>query len=157
VTASRLISVFCSIALAACSTQSTPTQLNLRSVYQSQHCGDETAGLRWLARDAFTALVRGPGTVQHLGAATVPAIAEAETLLLVSLGQKNSGGHGISLASEQAPIEGGTVELPLRIQQPAAGGFQTMQLTTPCLVIALPSGEYSRITAGTLGELSVSD
>ncbi|MCR6651473.1 MAG: protease complex subunit PrcB family protein [Cellvibrionaceae bacterium] len=154
-TAIRFIPALCSVAIAACSAQPTPVQISLRSVHQSQYCGEETAGLRWLTRDAFTALVRGPGSVQHLDTAPAPTVAENEKLLQVSLGQKSSGGYAIALAGEQAPVNDGEVELPLEIQQPGPGGFQTMQLTSPCLVIALPASGYSRVSAGSLGELQV--
>lgn len=154
-TAIRFIPALCSVAIAACSAQPTPVQISLRSVHQSQYCGEETAGLRWLTRDAFTALVRGPGTLQHLDATPAPTVAKNEKLLQVSLGQNSSGGYVIALAGEQAPVINGKVELPLEIQQPGPGGFQTMQLTSPCLVIALPASGYSRVSAGSLGELQV--
>lgn len=147
----------CSIALlAACSAQPTPTQINLRSIYQTPYCGTEKPGLRWLTSAEFATLVRGSGTGQHLGTepAPVPQIDADERLLQVSLGQKGSGGHAVVLNADTAPIAQDALILPLTIEQPPAGSMQTMQLTYPCLVIALPHGGYNRVRGDNIGEIA---
>lgn len=145
----------CSIALmAACSAQ--PTPISLRSVYQNSYCGTEEPGLRWLSSVEFATLVRGPGAGQHLGMepAPVPHVEADERLLQVSLGQKGSGGHGVTLSSDSAQVQQDVLVLPLTIQQPAPGSMQTMQLTYPCLVVALPHSGYSRVRAEAIGEIT---
>lgn len=147
----------CSIALmAACSAQPTPTQISLRSVYHNSYCGTEEPGLRWLSTAEFATLVRGPGAGQHLGmeSAPVPHVEADERLLQVSLGQKGSGGHGVTLSSDSAQVQQDVLVLPLTIQQPAPGSMQTMQLTYPCLVVALPHSGYSRVRAEAIGEIT---
>lgn len=155
--------------LTACSAEQSARQVSLRSLHQSAYCGGEAAGLRWLAREHLADLLGNTGTGQdlrgqhlaerHLDAApaSVPSIADDEKLVLVSLGQKNSGGYGVALASHQTGIRDGVIDLPLDIQQPAPGTMQTMQLTTPCLVIGLHGEGFSRVNAGSLGSVTVND
>jgi hypothetical protein len=155
-TAFRPALMSCSIALmAACSAQPTPTQINLRSVYQNSYCGTEEPGLRWLNSGEFATLVRGPGAGQHLGVepTPVPHVDADERLLQVSLGQKGSGGHAVLLNSDTAQVKQDMLVLPLTIEQPPAGSMQTMQLTYPCLVIALPHEGYSRVRGDDIGEI----
>ena len=146
----------CSIALmGACSAQPTPTQISLRSVYHNSYCGTEEPGLRWLSTAEFATLVRGPGAGQHLGMepTPVPHVDADERLLQVSLGQKGSGGHGVALSGDSAQVMQDVLVLPLSIQQPAPGTMQTMQLTYPCVVVALPNSGYSRVHADNIGEI----
>ena len=155
-TAFRPALMSCSIALmVACSAQSAPTQVSLRSVYQTPYCGTEEPGLRWLSSAEFATLVRGTGGSQHLGTdpAPVPKVDADERMLQVSLGQKSSGGYAVALQTNTAPVTQDTLILPLTIEQPPAGSMQTMQLTYPCLVIALTHGGYSRVRGDNIGEI----
>ncbi len=152
----RSILMFCGMALiSACSAQPKSAQISLRSVYQSPYCGTEEPGLRWLEPEEFAALVRGAGAGQHLGSepAPVPQIDTDERVLQVSLGQKGSGGHAVVLSDNTAQVTQGVLMLPLTIEQPSDGSMQTMQLTYPCLVIALPHHGYSRVRGGNIGEI----
>lgn len=142
--------------LSACATGSD-TPVELRSLHQGFYCGDEQPGMRWLTPADFAQVLGNANAGQHLGAApaAAPEIAKHEKLLLVSLGQKNSGGYSVSLTEQQAQINDGTVQLPLKIQQPAPGTMQTMQITNPCLVIALGGEGYSKVSGGDLGVVTV--
>jgi hypothetical protein len=140
-------------ALAACAAEKN-AHVTLRNLHQGLYCGDEAAGVRWLTQESLPGAMKRPGAGQHLGdPMTTPTAAEDEKLLLVSLGQKNSGGYGIALTSDQAEIQDEEIELPLEIQQPAPGAMQTMQLTNPCIVIGLRGDGYQRVNAGSLGSV----
>jgi hypothetical protein len=155
--------VVCALStLAACAAEKN-AQVSLRSLHQSPYCGGEAAGMRWLSRaDLANLLGNGVGSRgggQHLGAdpAPAPTLTDDEKLLLLSLGQKNSGGYGIALASSQTPIQDKAIQLPLDLQQPTPGSMQTMQLTYPCVVLALRGGGYRQVNAEALGSLTVED
>lgn len=141
-------------AMSACASESA--HVELRSLHQGLHCGDTNAGLRWLAPASLAQVINGPGAGQQLGepARAAPAVGDDEELLLVSLGQKNTGGFGVALAQQQAEIRDEVVMLPLEIQQPAPDAMTTMQLTNPCLVIALRGADYDLVDGGTLGRVA---
>lgn len=152
-----IIAVCTMTALTACTAEKN-AQVSLRNLHQGLHCGDQTAGVRWLTQDSLPGAMKRPGAGQHLGdPTTTSAPADGEKLLLVSLGQKNSGGYGIALTRSQTEILNEAIELPLEIQQPAPGTMQTMQLTNPCIVIGLRGDGYKRVDAGSLGSVTAED
>lgn len=155
---SAILSTLLSV-LTACSIEQSAQQVSLRSLHQSTYCNSDAAGVRWLSPEHLAKLLANPAGRQHLGAVPVsaPSIADDEKLILVSLGQKNSGGFEVSLASTKAEIQDGVVELPLDIRQPAPGTMQTMQLTSPCVVIGLRGTGYQRINAASLGSISTTE
>lgn len=155
---SAILSMALSV-LTACSIEQSAQQVSLRSLHQSAYCNSDAAGVRWLSPEHLAKLLNNPGAGQHLGAVPVsaPSIADDEKLILVSLGQKNSGGFEVSLARTEAEVQDGVVELPLNIRQPAPGTMQTMQLTSPCVVIGLRGTGYQRVNAASLGSVAIDE
>ncbi len=119
----------------------TAAPVPVTKVYQNSVC-EASAGIRVLTLTELRELqAQAPRT--HLGTTSAPfAPAPDQRLLLLSLGQKPSGGYGIALTAESAEIREATLVLPVVIQQPAPGTLQTAQVTSPCLVVALPAGGY---------------
>jgi hypothetical protein len=149
----------CSLAaLVACAAKNDPL-VSLRTLHQSPYCGSEAAGLRWLTANELTEILRNGPSGVHLGAAPAPNLTatDDDKLLLLSLGQKNSGGYGLGLTSSQVRVQDQAIQLPVEIQEPEPGSMQTMQLTQPCLVVGLGNGGYSKVSAGVLGSLAVDD
>lgn len=66
-------------------------------------------------------------------------------LLLINMGQRATGGYGLALASSHAPVIDGALTVAVKWQEPQAGTMQTQALTHPCLIVALPKGNYTRI------------
>ncbi|MFH7321321.1 protease complex subunit PrcB family protein [Desulfurivibrio sp. D14AmB] len=66
--------------------------------------------------------------------------------LLIEMGQRPTGGYGLALAEPTAALEKGRLELRLDWQEPPPGLAQTQALTSPCLLLALPAGDYRQIT-----------
>ncbi|MBC6904853.1 protease complex subunit PrcB family protein [Saccharophagus sp. K07] len=131
--------------ISACSTSTNGT-ISVRSVFQGQQCSYEKAGLYAIDHNLLAALSGGGGKLANRWEEeTAPQISTDERLILVSLGQKPSGGHSLSLAGEAAKVADGVVTLPLSAQQPVPGSMQTMQLTYPCLIIALPTRGYTSV------------
>ena len=143
--------------LTACAAEQNAQPVSLRSIHQSAHCGSELPGVRWLSHEDLTGLLNSAGAGQHWNAApVVPApVADDEKWVMVSLGQKNSGGYSVALANAQADVRGQVVHLPLDIQRPAPDSMQTMQMTTPCIVIGLRGENYQTVSAESLGSVTV--
>ena len=77
-----------------------------------------------------------------------------EHLVLVGLGQKTTGGYGLTLTSSE--IVDDVLELALKVRRPAADAMVTQALTTPCAVIAISPAEWEqlRVSGEGLGRFS---
>lgn len=123
--------------------------VEVRSVHQGQYCSQETAGLYLIEPAELASLAEGQGGLadrwEKTESPTPPNVKSHERLILVSMGQKSSGGYALALATNRAELKGGIINLPIKAQQPAAGSMQTMQITSPCLIIALPASGYTAV------------
>lgn len=114
-----------------------------RQVTQSDHCGLTAPGVVYVERyDQLERLSRLPA--QNLALDTLATVDfEREHLVLVGLGQKPTGGYGVTLDS--STITDGVLELAVNVRQPAAGTMVTQALTTPCAVIAVTPDAWNRL------------
>lgn len=65
-------------------------------------------------------------------------------LLVVSTGQKNTGGYSLALDDFEWPEQ--TLRLNVTQKKPKAGTVTTQALTTPCLVLAIPADGWNSLT-----------
>lgn len=114
-----------------------------RQVTESDHCGLTAPGLVYINNvgdlEKLSRLPRGNLSMNQLRALDL----EREHLVLVGLGQKSTGGYGVTLKS--AEIVDGVLELTLNARKPAAGAMVTQALTTPCAVIAISPEDWGRL------------
>jgi len=68
-----------------------------------------------------------------------------EGILIVAMGQKPTGGYGLELNREFAVISDGTAVLQVSWIDPPKGAILPQIITSPCLAIILPKGQYSQI------------
>ena len=66
--------------------------------------------------------------------------------LLIEMGQRPTGGYGLALVEPTASLGEGRLELRVDWQEPPPGLAQTQALTSPCLLLRIPGGDYDRIT-----------
>lgn len=119
-----------------------------RQLTQSDHCGLTAPGLVYLDNaEQIDRLSDLP--TRNLPLDSLKAVDfEREHLVLVSLGQKPTGGYGVTL--DQSAIREGTLELTVNVRQPAADAIVAQVLTTPCAVIAVsPDGWNDLSISGT--------
>lgn len=133
------------LALAGCAT--TPAEpLRAEQLYAGSHCGRErpAAQARWIGdADTYRQLFRklDPSTQQP-----PPPVRFAESIVvLVELGRKPTAGYGISLAEPMVEVDGGSAELRLHWQRPAPDAITAQVITSPCVLVRLPRGDYSRV------------
>lgn len=120
-----------------------------RQLTQSDHCGLAAPGLVYL-EDAgqVDRLARLP--TRNLPLASLKAVDFArEHLVLVSLGQKPSGGYGITLG--HSAILEDVLEIAVNVRQPAADAMVAQVLTTPCAVIAVTPRHWQRLRVSGAG------
>lgn len=114
-----------------------------RQITQSAHCGLTAPGHVHLAsRQDVQKLEALPGRNLSLEALKTIEF-EREHIVLASIGQKPTGGYSVTLDSSE--IRGGTLELRVRVAEPAPGTIVTQALTTPCAVIAVTAEGWDDI------------
>lgn len=106
-----------------------------RQITQSAHCGLTAPGQVHLkSREEVQRLETLPG--RNLSLESLKNIHfEREHIILAAIGQKPTGGFSVTLDSSE--IRSGTLELRVRVTEPAPGTMVTQALTTPCAVIAV--------------------
>ncbi|OEY65269.1 protease complex subunit PrcB family protein [Marinobacter sp. X15-166B] len=132
--------------IAGCATSRTETRSGAplaRQLTASNHCGLTAPGLVYLST---------PAGVRHLADLSGQTLAlgpleqldfSREHLVLVALGQKPTGGYGVTLA--QAVIESGELRLTVSVHQPEPGTMVTQALTTPCAVVAVTADDWRKL------------
>jgi len=70
---------------------------------------------------------------------------QRELILMISMGQQRTGGYGLRLSSTQASDEQGVVAVNVDWRLPTPGSMLTQVITSPCILIALPRGDYNTI------------
>ena len=85
-------------------------------------------------------LVRSHGPAEGIELAGLP---EDALLLLVSMGQRSTGGYGLALAREEVVVEDEVAVIELEFTEPGPDDLVTQALTSPCLLLTLPEGGYS--------------
>ena len=125
-----------------------------RQVTESDHCGLTGPGLVYVSNagdlDKLAQLPSGNLALSMLRATDF----KQEHLVLVGLGQKNTGGYGLTLQSSE--IVDDVLELAVKVRRPAADAMVTQALTTPCAVIAISPKEWEqlRVSGEGLGRFS---
>ena len=137
--------LFCVTAVGCAREQAkTPTGAPLaRQVSQSAHCGLTAPGHVYLtSRGDVERLEALPG--RNLSLEALKKIEfEREHIVLAAIGQKPTGGYSVTLDSSE--IRSGTLELRIRVAEPAPGTMVTQALTTPCAVIAVTAEGWDDI------------
>ena len=68
-----------------------------------------------------------------------------EGILVISMGQKPTGGYGLALNREIAVISDGAAVLSVSWIEPSEDAILPQVITSPCLAVILPKGSYTRI------------
>lgn len=120
-----------------------------RQVTESDHCGLTAPGLVYIDSasdlDKLGRLPSGNLAMKKLRAIDL----EKEHLVLVGLGQKSTGGYGLTLAA--AEIADNVLELTLDVRTPAPDAMVTQALTTPCAIIAITPEDWEQLRASGAG------
>lgn len=143
------------LALSACS--STPSNLAVTEHSAQPQCAGISRGLTQVT----------PQTIQRMqqrqflteGSSDIVAVVPAanDLLIAVSHGAQPSPGYRFELRS--ATLSDGVAQLKLHWITPPADSIQATVMTNPCLVLALPKGDYQRVVAqdqnGVIGSLDL--
>lgn len=138
--------VFFSLVLAACTTRYSSTADGAplaRQITASDQCGVGSDGLTYLkSRDELSRLDDWP--MQNISMKPLDALEfDREHVLIVGLGQKPTGGFGLTLANSQ--IEDDVFRLTVFLRRPPADAVVSQALTTPCAVLAITPDHWDSL------------
>lgn len=155
--------------LAACSNQqtggvvSTNNPITAEVIYQSHQCSQSQPRALWIKSQQQLQQIHAKLRRSYFGgqSAQPPAVDfSGYGVLLLAMGQKNTGGYGLKIADESVSLVNGLLEVRVRWLEPKRGMMVTQALTSPCLLAKISQGDFSRIkisdqTGKTRFEISV--
>nr|WP_297399716.1 protease complex subunit PrcB family protein [uncultured Marinobacter sp.] len=131
---------------AGCAVSQTETDAGAplaRQVAQSAHCGLTAPGALHINSRAEVARLEAlPGRSLSLQALRTIDY-QREHIVLASIGQKPTGGFGVTLAGSELVDD--TLELTVKVTEPAPGTLVAQALTTPCAVIAVTASGWREV------------
>ena len=139
-----------SISVAGCAeaTKPAPASSTVTPVYQGRHCGRSaaTSQITWIQDraqldDVFQRMRR-----TTIGAKPAPQVDfERNGLVLIELGQRPTAGYQMRLASQRMVMDRGDGLITFSVDTP--GGYAAQVMTSPCLLVAVPRGDYKGVRA----------
>ncbi|WP_144775662.1 protease complex subunit PrcB family protein [Marinobacter maritimus] len=110
-----------------------------RQVTQSAHCGLTGPGLAYVhTSERLQELLELPAQNMAIQQLRQVDLAK-EHLLFVTLGEKPTGGHSVSLGSAESEQSGNILRLSMAVRAPVPGTMVSQVITSPCVVIAVPA------------------
>ena len=124
-----------------------PEVLTVERLYASSTCGSlNLPEVVWIA-DAKTwqeqyALIVSP----YIEPPSLPKVDfPHEGVLLITMGQRTTGGYSLRLTGMPATVQGGVLIVPVEWREPPPGYALTQVMTSPCLLAKVPNGAFSQI------------
>lgn len=124
----------------------TPVQVS--KIYNDQQCGLQQAQLVWIpSQQEYQTLFSNLRRSYIENQAKPPPLVEWQdySAILVAMGQKNTGGYGLDVGNTDATVDDGVLSITLQWHEPKSGMIVTQVLTSPCLLLKVPKGDYHRI------------
>jgi hypothetical protein len=143
------------LALSACS--STSSNLAVTEHSAQPQCAGISSGLTQLTPQTLQRLQQRQFLIEGSNDPAAGAPVAQELLIAVSHGAQPSPGYRFELRS--ATLSEGVAQLNLHWTTPPTNSIQATVMTNPCLVLALPKGDYQRVVAqdqnGAIGSLDL--
>ena len=142
------------VSLASCikpqATASLPLHMPISAevIYQSQQCNMQEPHASWISSQSQlqSLFVNLQKSFINNQTAKPPAIDFLQFGgLLVAMGQKNTGGYGLKMMADSVELNDKVLSVSLQWQEPKPGMIVIQALTSPCLLMKIPKGEYRRI------------
>ncbi len=127
-----------------------PVVMPVRVLYESVHCSgvDSSPNLVEITGDpqlkSVLHLLNG-SQLENRNQQLPQVDFAAERAFFVTMGQKRTGGYSVALHQDRAVVSKGVAQISVLWIQPSAEDVVTQALTNPCIFMALPRGDYSRV------------
>ena len=129
-------------------TTANASPITVEVLYRDQQCNVLQAQTRWLdSPQAYQALFEELRKTYVGGSGQQPPPVDftQNGVLLVAMGQKNTGGYAVDLAASDAEISESILKLSVNWHEPKKGMMVTQALTSPCLLLKVPKARFERI------------
>ncbi|RFA30146.1 hypothetical protein CAI21_08125 [Alkalilimnicola ehrlichii] len=125
-------------------------RLSVSQLYLGSLCGGEQHDprVRYLDREeAWQQVVEAAGKHEVGGeAAEPPQIDFNDTAVLwVEMGEKRTGGYWVELGADTMTVVDGVAEVRVNWHTPEPDAMLTQAITSPCLAVAVPQGDYETV------------
>jgi hypothetical protein len=141
------------ISIGACAGATEPTSgpptgtlVEIRSVYTGIHCAAVSPQPSLTRIDSPAELEAAMARMQP-GAVIGSVAFDRRRVVRIDMGVQPTAGYGVSLASSQARVDNGILELPLRWRAPPPGAMLAQVLTSPCVLVSVPDRGYRELRA----------
>jgi hypothetical protein len=124
------------------------TSIAVEVLYRDQQCSGVQAQARWIdSPQAYQSLFEElrKTYIGGQGNQPPPVDLSADGVLLVAMGQKNTGGYAVDLADNEAVVEAGVLNISVQWREPRRGMMVTQALTSPCMLLRIPRVMFERI------------
>ncbi len=141
----RVAGLSFALLLTACSTPGGwlkgAEPLRVEEVGSSSTCGVEASEttLQWFGNAAAVAAWQS-----QQGLSLLPGDGAPGSYVLISMGQRSSGGYGVTV-SREAVVRDGRVQLQATFVAPGAGRMAIQMITSPCVLVRLPQGSWAGV------------
>jgi len=117
------------------------------SLHADAFCGTSQAAVRWLdsRRAVLQALGRRRTDRDGVHSAVRELDFERDAVVEISLGERPSAGYAVTLADTAAAVEHHALHLSVRVTSPAPDAMAAQVVTSPCLMVVVPRGNYRRV------------
>jgi PrcB C-terminal len=136
------------VVLAACvSPISTGKTVPVRTIFADSQCGGDAPEIRRLDGAQQWKDLRARIEGRSVGATSRnPAMPDfsRDDVFLIAMGQRPTLGYSVTLASDVARLYDTHIQFSVIWQEPDAGALQGQMLTSPCVVVSIPAGEYGQ-------------
>jgi hypothetical protein len=123
------------------------TSISVEVLYRNQQCSGLQPLIQWVeSQSEYQTLFHGIRK-SYVGAQAEPPAVDFTQygVLLVAMGQKNTGGYAVDLAADEAHIRQKVLQISVQWREPGKGMMVTQALTSPCLLLKLPKAQFERI------------
>jgi hypothetical protein len=125
-----------------------PTSISVEVLYRNQQCSGVQAQTQWIeSQQEYQTLFQGIRKAYVGAQAEQPPAVNFDQfgVLLVAMGQKNTGGYAVDLAAGEAQIREKVLHIAVQWREPGKGMMVTQALTSPCLLLKIPKAPFERI------------
>jgi len=141
--------------ISACVAQQSDLQpMQTEVIFAGQQCNlSESSSVIWINDlQRLEAILKQ--TNSHMIAGTPPRTPAVDfvknAVVAVSMGQQRTGGYALKMSKSPLQIKNGSATLKLNSRQPAKGMMTIQIITSPCILIIVPRGDYKTFRAVTL-------
>jgi PrcB C-terminal len=136
------------VALAACvSSRPAIKTVPVRTLFADAQCGGEAPAIRRLDGatqwNELRARIEGRSVSTTSQNLAIPDFSR-DDVFLIAMGQRPTLGYSVTLASDVARLYDTHIQFSVIWQEPDAGALQGQMLTSPCIVVSIPAGEYGQ-------------